>query len=138
MADEQRKFDVFPETGHALDDVRLGALGEMIAARKLEEEGYKVVEQNAHIRGGELDIIAIEGDTITFVEVKTRANAGKFRPKDNVTRAKSHQIKTLAAAYIKKNPKYKSHKIRFDVVEVIVDGETLSPAEVVLHRRFFD
>ncbi len=138
MSGDFPKSDVSPEGENALDGVRLGALGEMIAARKLEGEGYKIIGRNVRIRGGELDIVAEDGETLVFVEVKTRVRAGTFKPRDNVTRGKSFQIKALSAAFVKKNRKYRNCRIRYDVVEVILDPETFAPAEVTLHKRFFD
>lgn len=138
MAGDFTKTDVSPSGEQALDGVRLGSLGEMIAERKLESEGYKIAGRNVRIRGGELDIVAEDGETLVFVEVKTRVRSGTFKPRDNVTRGKSFQIKSLSEAFVKKHRKYKNSHIRFDVVEVILDPETLAPAEVTLHKRFFD
>lgn len=138
MSEPHNNLDVSPDGEQSLDGIRLGALGEWIAARKLEEEGYKIVAQNERIRGGELDIIALDGDVLAFVEVKTRVRAGVFKPRDNITFAKKKQIRALAAAYVRRNSSRKKLTIRYDVVEVIVDAETLSASDVKLHKRFFD
>ncbi|HVF69666.1 MAG TPA: YraN family protein [Xanthomonadales bacterium] len=51
-----------------------GNAGEDIACRYLTNKGYKIITRNFRIRGGEIDIIAVDGDTLAFVEVKTRTS----------------------------------------------------------------
>ncbi|MCD6118504.1 YraN family protein [bacterium] len=132
------KFDVSRPGETSLDRKRLGALGEDVAAAHLKELGFSIIERNLRIRGGELDIVALEDDTLAVVEVKTRLSGEIFRPRDSVTRGKASQIRKLAQAYVQKNKKHGKRKVRFDVVEVIIDENTLASTEVTLLRRFFD
>ena len=52
--------------------MNLGAAGEKAAAKYLRRRGYRIVARNYRCRGGEIDLIALDADTIVFVEVKTR------------------------------------------------------------------
>ncbi|MBT4819215.1 MAG: YraN family protein, partial [Lentisphaerae bacterium] len=60
--------------------MRLGRRGERIAARLLREVGYDVLARNFRAEAGEIDIVARDGETLCFVEVKTRRRIGKARP----------------------------------------------------------
>ncbi len=69
-----------------------GSLGEKIAVEYLRKQGYKILEQNFSKRWGEIDIIAIDGDTLVFVEVKTRTSNQFGTPLEAITPWK---LKTL-------------------------------------------
>lgn len=66
----------------------VGGIGEEFACSYLEEQGYKVLRRNYRIRGGEIDIIAKDKDTIAFVEVKTRLNHQFGLPEEAITPTK--------------------------------------------------
>ena len=78
----------------------LGQRGERFAARQLRRWGYRVLERNVRLGRYEIDIIAREGNTIAFVEVKTRRSADVASPEVNVTirdeNGKTVEIKTSA------------------------------------------
>lgn len=103
------------------DDARrkLGAAGEEVACRWLEENGWKILDRNWRTREGELDIIARDGSTTVFVEVKTRRNKSFGEPEESVTRIKMKRIRQLAAAYIYDSGL--SGDVRFDVISVMPD-----------------
>ena len=103
-----------------------GRWGEAVAAKYLAQQGYKLL--GTRVRVGlrdELDIIARQGETLIFVEVKTRASEQWGRPFDAVDRKKRRILGRAAFRYMKrlrKKPPY----FRFDVIEVIGnrdDGE---------------
>ncbi|MFY2789568.1 YraN family protein [Rhodococcus sp. MALMAid1271] len=98
---------------------QLGARGEDIAVRYLEGIGLEVVERNWRHRTGELDIVAREGDTVVFVEVKTRSGIGYGTPAEAVTYSKQTRIRGLALYWLalQQGPWV---QIRFDVVAIVV------------------
>ena len=76
----------------------LGERGENVAARFLQRAGYKILGRNYRTPVGEIDIIARDGKTLVFVEVKTRAT-DEPRPEDQIT-AEKHQITKAAKFYM--------------------------------------
>jgi len=103
----------------------MGRRAEELVARRLAAAGWQVVARNARTRHGELDIVARNGRTLVFVEVKAgRRNAavGPERPAHAVDARKQRRIRRLAAAWLAENrdaPQCAS--IRFDVVGVTFD-----------------
>lgn len=95
----------------------LGGRGENVAARYLRNKGYKIILRNFLCELGEIDIIAREGTTLVFVEVKTRAYDDPT-PEDQVNNEKQNQIIKAAKFYLGRYgvPQPPS---RFDVVAVI-------------------
>lgn len=105
---------------------RAGALGEEQAARYLQAKGWRILERNFSSPYGELDIIAQDGKTLVFAEVKTRSYKAYGGPLMAVTPAKQKRLALTAAAYIKaKGLKFDS--IRFDVLCVLPEGIELVP-----------
>lgn len=102
-----------------MNKTALGKKGEEIAARFLEGKGFKIVETNFRIRGGEIDIVAIDQDTLVYAEVKTRTSFEFGRPEESVTRQK---IKFLvrAAKFYRNNRRHLNlpQLERIDVVAV--------------------
>lgn len=94
----------------------LGQRGEELAARHLRSLGYKIIRRNFVSPLGEIDIIARDGGTIVFVEVKTREQ-DEPTPEDQVNRHKQHQLTRVAKLYL---GKYASPPAaRFDVVAIV-------------------
>lgn len=95
----------------------LAGRGENAAARYLREIGYKIILRNYRSPLGEIDIIARDGDTLVFVEVKTRAYDDPT-PEEQVNEVKQHQITKAARAYLQR---YGSSQppARFDVIAVV-------------------
>lgn len=95
----------------------VGRIGENIAAKYLEQIGYKILQRNFECKQGEIDIIAKDKDEIVFVEVKTRANMLYGKPKEAVDTIKQKHIYKSAEFYI-----YIKHlenlPVRIDVIEV--------------------
>ncbi|HNR04830.1 MAG TPA: YraN family protein [Bacillota bacterium] len=100
----------------------LGAFGENKACEYLEECGYRVLERNFACRTGEIDIIALEGEIIAFIEVKTRSSERYGLPAEAISRNKQNKLVTAALYYMQRNG-YQNRMCRFDVMEIIIDGE---------------
>ena len=109
--------------------MNVGKVGEDVAVALLERRGYNVIDVNVRFGAksglvGELDIVAWNGDTLCFVEVKTRrGTVGRVAPGENVTPAKQRQIARLASAYLAKSGLGQgddSLSVRFDVALVIL------------------
>ncbi len=104
---------------------RTGARAEELVAYRLQAAGWEIVERNARTRHGELDIVALDGRALVFVEVKAgRQNAafGPERPILAIDRRKQRRIRRLASAWMAERrhaPRYDD--IRFDAVGVTVD-----------------
>ena len=65
--------------------VQEGKKGEGLACQFLQNEGYRIIERNFRIRGGEIDIIALDGETLAYIEVKTRTSYQFGRPEESIT-----------------------------------------------------
>jgi putative endonuclease len=101
----------------------LGKLGESLAVAELERRGYAVVAQRYRTRHGEIDIVAEDGGTLVFVEVKARATAEFGTAAEAVTRRKQLRLASMAAEYLARNS-ITGRACRFDVV-AIDDAEVL-------------
>lgn len=67
-----------------MNKIGIGNYGEDLACEFLKSKGYKIIERNFRIRGGEIDIIATDGSTLVYVEVKTRSNRNFGLPEESV------------------------------------------------------
>lgn len=103
----------------SVDRKRLGERGEDAAAAFLQRSGMTVVERNWRCPAGEVDIVALDGEAIVLVEVKTRRTVGKGTPEEAVTAAKRRRYAKLAAAYVQ-NAGVSDVDVRFDVVTLLV------------------
>lgn len=102
----------------------LGATGERLAAEHLVRLGYEIVERNYRTRWGELDIVARDGATLAFCEVKTRRSGGSAGgPFDAVGRGKRARVRRMAASWLtERRDRPYAGSIRFDAIGVIIDG----------------
>ena len=97
----------------------LGQWGEERVCRYLEERNYRILDRNFRCRGGELDIVAEQGATLCFIEVKCRRSLKLGLPAESVSTAKQRKIKHAALFYLKCHPGSESGDLRMDVVEVL-------------------
>ena len=105
-----------------------GRAGEDAAARFLAGLGYRVLERNLRVPGGEIDLVALDGRTLVFVEVKRRDGRSFGSALSAVDPAKRRRLRTLAADYAQiVAPRA---RIRFDIVTI--DGNRLA-----VHRNAF-
>ena len=115
------------------DTAAFGRWGEDVAVAALEREGCRILGRRVRPnRHDEIDIVARDGDSLLFVEVKSRRGEDYGRPAYAVNREKRHALARAAAAYLRR-ANFPKCFYRFDVVEVIAKpGET---APVVRHIR---
>jgi putative endonuclease len=97
--------------------LRLGQRGERAAERYLRTRGYRILARGDRARFGELDLVALDGDTVVFVEVKTRQSQEFGHPSEAVDAAKQRRLTRLAVAFLK-HYGLLEHPARFDVVAV--------------------
>ena len=101
--------------------VRLGKTGEDLACRELERRGYAILARRYRRRGGEIDIIARDGPTLVFVEVKARDGRAFGEAGEAVTPAKQRRIAALAMEYLMRHQRTEC-PCRFDVVSIHFEG----------------
>ena len=105
-----------------MSNISLGKNGEEIAKTHLEKNGYKVLEMNKRFsKLCEVDIIALDKDTLVFVEVKTRKTDVCGHPLEAITKGKYNHIKQGLFMYINENPQYK--KYRIDAISILIKPE---------------
>lgn len=95
----------------------LGDRGERAAARYLRRRGYELLARNCRGRLGELDLVAREGQTIVFVEVKTRRSDDRGHPAESITPDKERRLTRAALSFLKAHGLL-DRPARFDVVAV--------------------
>jgi putative endonuclease len=95
----------------------LGRRGEDEAARHLRSLGYRIIGRRERVLRGDLDIIALDGRTVVFVEVRSRSSTEHGHPAETVGRDKQRRIAELAAAYIRRH-RLEDQSVRIDVVAV--------------------
>ncbi|WP_207492541.1 YraN family protein [Aridibaculum aurantiacum] len=100
-----------------------GIEGEKLAAEWLTAKGFLIRETNWRFRHWEVDLIAEKGDTLHFIEVKTRRSTRYGNPEDSITRQKFKNLKDAAEQYQFLNPGWKW--IQFDVLAILVKGEQI-------------
>ena len=98
--------------------LRLGRQGEREAARFLRRRSLRIVERNYRCPVGEIDLIAVDGDTLVFVEVKTRRSDRWQDPVDTVTAVKWSKVERAARYYLA-GRRESDRPYRFDMVTVV-------------------
>jgi putative endonuclease len=103
---------------------RLGRLGEQLAAEHLIRRGFEVVERNYRTRWGELDIVAFDGQTLVFCEVKTRRlSPAGAEPLDAVNVRKRSQVRKMAGQWLgARTDRPYADKLRFDAIGATFDS----------------
>ena len=103
--------------------IALGNIGENLACEELERRGYAIIARRYRRRGGELDIIARDGQTMVFVEVKAREGRAFGEACEAVTANKRRTITRLALDYLMRH-RLTECACRFDVVSIHFDSGT--------------
>ena len=110
----------------------IGTRYEKEAAEFLEKKGYKILEMNFRGRNAEADIIAKDGNTYVFVEVKYRLSAGSGHPLEAVTYAKQRKVSAAALYYMS------IHKLAPDAVSIRFDVIGIEGSEIThLENAFY-
>jgi putative endonuclease len=104
----------------------LGQRGEAAAARFLRRRGYKIVARSSRLRPGELDLVALDGRTVVFVEVKTRQSAQSGHPAEAVDAAKQRRLTRLAVTFLKRHGLL-DYPARFDVIAITWPADQRRP-----------
>ncbi len=97
----------------------VGDYGEQVACAHLTDAGLEVLERNWRCDQGELDIVARDGDTLVFCEVKTRRSDRFGSPVEAVTRAKAARLRRLALCWVREHD-IPARSLRIDVIAVRV------------------
>jgi putative endonuclease len=105
----------------------LGERGERCAARYLKRLGYHIVGRQVDLGVGELDIVAVDGRTVVFVEVKTRTSDAAGSPADAVDQQRRQRLTSAAVAYLKSHGLLE-YRARFDVVAITWPEKAKSPS----------
>ena len=113
----------------------LGRLGEDLAVRELEARGYAVIARRYRTRCGEIDIIALDGETTVFVEVKARVSSEFGTAAEAVTRAKQLRLARMAFDYVARHGQ-PGTRCRFDVVAI--DEADCPEPEITIFINAFD
>ncbi len=118
----------------SLTRISTGKRGEELAAAYLAEAGYRIVERNYRCIFGEIDIVAEEGETLVFVEVKSRRSDAYGDPQLAVGHRKQNKLSRIAMHYLEEK-RLRHHPARFDVVAVKLPP---SHQKIELIRNAFD
>ena len=116
---------------------RVGNWGEALTAEYLRGKGYHILDSGFACPEGEIDLIAQKGDTLAFVEVKTRKSAHYGAGLEAVDLRKQRKITATAFHYLAQHPDL-PHKIRFDVADILAPQgvQTQRPALRYLENAF--
>lgn len=118
---------------------RQGQAGERLAKELLLREGYRIVTANARFPVGEIDLIAWDGQTLCFIEVRLRSSDYFGGAAESVTAAKRARFLRAVEWYLaraQRKPEATAEAIRFDVVAITHEPGTLPKIDLI--RRAFD
>ncbi|MEZ4913841.1 MAG: YraN family protein [Chitinophagales bacterium] len=96
----------------------IGALGEQLAQRFLQQKNYTILHQNWRWRRAEIDIIALHQQKLIFIEVKTRTSNAFMKPEEAVSPAKQKRLAIAAQAFVDNYPE--PVEVRFDIVAIVL------------------
>lgn len=102
----------------------IGKQAENKAADYLVQRGLSIIEENFRAKTGEIDLIAEDGKTLVFVEVKFRKNDRFGQPFETVTHSKQQKIIRTAQSYLQLNKKQANKACRFDIISILNDDIT--------------
>lgn len=109
-----------------MSNKQTGDQGEDLACKYLKNLGYQIIERNYRIRGGEIDIVARDGDTLVFVEVKARFSHDFGPPAESMTPWKIKTLLKTAMFYVLK-VNWGNREYRLDFVSIDFVDNTTSP-----------
>lgn len=107
----------------------LGRRGERIAERALVARGYEVLDRNWRCPDGEIDLVALDGEALVFIEVKTRSSTRYGHPFEAITPGKLSRLRRLAAAWLAaRGPVRGAQRLRIDAIGVLAPRD--APASI--------
>lgn len=115
-----------------MNTVEKGKIGEEHARQYLQDDGYTILQKNFRTRRGEVDIVSTRGNLIAFVEVKTWCGIEAGDLRRVFTPAKRRRMQYCAQVFLRDNPEYSRHVIRFDLIYLRPDGSLVGFYENVL------
>lgn len=115
----------------------LGRRGEDEAARHLQSLGYRILGRRERVLRGDIDIVALDGRTVVFVEVRSRSDTSHGHPAETVGPTKQRRIAELAAAYIRRH-RLQDQSVRIDVVAVTFPAEPRGRPTVEHYQNAFE
>ena len=119
-----------------MNKVELGRQGEELAAQALRANGYRILERNVRSRMGEIDLVAQDGRTLCFVEIRAKKSLRFGWPEESVGRLKKMRLVRLAQWYLQRY-RLSGVPIRFDVVSIFF-GSDATAARTRLIKGAFD
>ena len=99
----------------------VGASGERIAAALLERGGCRIIGRNWRCPGGELDLVALDGETLVCVEVRVRTGTAFGSAAESVLGIKTQRVLRAVAAYLDAHPEHAERMVRIDVIALTLD-----------------
>ncbi|HEY3356321.1 MAG TPA: YraN family protein [Polyangia bacterium] len=124
-----------PQGGRPVPDRRgLGVHAERLAADHLLAHGYRILTRNYRTRGGELDLVAQDGDTIVFVEVRARTRADLGEPFETIGPTKQRRVARAAETWLVAHGATRA-PARFDVVSILL-APGAAPAIELIQNAF--
>lgn len=104
--------------GKSTERKALGDFGERIAAAHLEAKGYRIIDRKFRVAEAELDLVAMDGEEVVFVEVRTRKGGAPGQAERSVGPRKAAKVLLAARWYVDRHPELAEHPLRVDVVAV--------------------
>ena len=95
----------------------VGQQGEQLAERYLKRRGFRIVARNFRAAGAEIDLVAMDDETLVFIEVKRRIGTSAGTPGEAVDARKQEQIRRAARIFVGRY-RANDHRMRFDVVAI--------------------
>jgi putative endonuclease len=115
----------------------LGERGEDAATRYLKRKGYRILARHLDSPLGELDVIAVDGRTVVFIEVKTRRSTETGYPAEAIDERKQRRMTQAALAYLKKQGLL-NYSARFDVVAITWPDNARHPTNIEHFQNAFE
>ncbi len=110
--------------------MKLGRLGEDLAANALKSDGYRIAERNVKVYKREIDIVAVDGETLVFIEVKTRGDHSFGKSLEAVDKKRRERLRKAGELYVM-TKKLGKASIRFDVVTVDFTDDPEGKVEII-------
>ncbi|WP_312933090.1 YraN family protein [Pseudomonas sp.] len=108
---------------------RAGQAAENQALRHLQGQGLQLVTRNWRCRGGELDLVMLDADTVVFVEVRYRLHAGYGGALASIDARKQRKLTLAASLFLQSEPRWADRPCRFDVVALQGSGHAGQPLQ---------